>query len=74
MWIYNSQRRIWLESVTLDSINESDFSKPVSGEKLSHPSEGLYDLSKYLLANRLIEAFQVLSNAAYIKLDNSVFK
>ena len=60
--------------MTLDSISESEFSKSVSGEKLSHPSERLHDLSQYLLANRLTERFQVISNAAYISLDNSVFK
>ena len=60
--------------MTLDSISESEFSKSVSGEKLSHPSERLYGLSQYLLANRLIDAFQVISNAAYINLDNSVFE
>ena len=63
-----------LENVTLDSMSESEFSKSVSGEKLLQPSERLYRLSQHLLANRLIEGFQVVRNAAYIKLDNSVFK
>ena len=63
-----------LENVTLDCINEPEFSKSVSAEKMSHPSEGLYGLFQYLLANRLIETLQVISNAAYINLDNSVFK
>ena len=63
-----------LENVTLDSISESEFSKSVSGEKLPQPSERLYGLSQYLLANRLTEGFQVISNAAYINFDNGVFK
>ena len=49
--------------MTLDSISESEFSTSVSEEKLSRPSERLYGLSQYLLANRLIEGFQVISNA-----------
>ena len=61
-YITLKDRFFGLENATLDNINESEFSKLVSGEQLSHASEDLYGLFQYLLANRLIEAIQVISN------------
>ena len=63
------------ENVTPDYIKASEFTRLDSRVQLSHPSEDLYDLSQYLFAyyksvpvktcaNRLIEAFQEISDVA----------
>ena len=81
-YIFHKEGLVPSENVTSDYIKSSEFTRL---GQLSHPSEDLYDLSQYLFAyyksvpvktcaNRLITAFQEISDVAFFAFDKSVFR
>ena len=81
----HKERLVTSENLILDHIKESEFARLISRGRQSHLFEGLYDLSQYLFAcynsapvtscaNRLVEAFQQISDVAYIDVDKSIFR